>query len=85
MISNIQNKIVELMPHDKCLHFVFGFFIFALSNLFLNDVYSLGIVFLFALAKEIRDEISYGGFDVKDLIFTILPALTKLLLILCKR
>ena len=64
-----------IVPIDKANHFIYGFFIYVLSNYFLNDLYSIGIVFLFALGKEIRDEIVYKGFDYKDLIATMIPSI----------
>jgi hypothetical protein len=64
-----------LIEQDKANHFIYGFFIFVLSNYFLNDLYSIGIVFLIALGKEIRDQIVYKGFDYKDLIATIIPSI----------
>ncbi len=64
-----------LIPSDKANHFIYGFFIYVLSNYFFNDLYSIGIVFLIALFKEIKDQIVYKGFDYKDLLATILPAI----------
>jgi hypothetical protein len=64
-----------LIEQDKANHFIYGFFIFVLSNYFLNDLYSIGIVFLIALGKEIRDQIVYKGFDYKDLIATMIPSI----------
>lgn len=66
---------LPLIPIDKANHFIYGFFIFVLSNCFLNNHYSIGIVFLFALSKEIKDQIDYKGFDYKDLLMTITPAI----------
>jgi hypothetical protein len=63
-----------LIPQDKANHFIYGFFIYILSNIVLNDLYSLLIVILFALGKEIKDQIVYKGFDYKDLLATITPA-----------
>ena len=83
--QQIQNKIIELIPIDKALHFIAGFFIFVLSNCFLSDLYSLLIVFIIALAKETRDEITYRGGDWKDVLFTILPAVTLFVLFLLKQ
>lgn len=34
-----------------------------ISQYFLNDYLSFGIVFAFALGKEIKDQIVYKGFD----------------------
>ena len=82
--NDIQNKIVELIQHDKALHFMFGFFLFVLSNIFLSDSYCIGIVFIVALIKEIRDEIVYKGFDWRDIIATVLPSICILVLNLLK-
>ena len=64
---------LPLIPLDKANHFIYGFFIYVLSNLVFIDNYSLLIVFAFALVKEIKDEIVYHGFDIKDLLITLLP------------
>ena len=64
-----------IIPIDKANHFIYGFFIYVLSNYFLNDLYSIGIVFLFALIKEIKDQIVYKGFDYKDLLATMIPSI----------
>ena len=74
MYQKIQNKIVEFLAHDKCLHFMFGLIVFVLSALFVQDEIALGITFLVALLKEIRDHVKYKGFDIADIIFTVIPA-----------
>ena len=66
---------LPLIPHDKANHFIYGFVIFVLSNLVLNEWTSLAVVCLFAFGKEIYDEWKYGGFDIYDAIYTIAPAL----------
>ena len=78
-IKEIQSKIMLLLPHDKCLHFLVGFIIFSITNLFLGNLFSLGIVAVIALLKECYDEYDYGGFDIVDFIFTILPGLILLI------
>jgi len=83
--QQIQNKIIELIPIDKALHFLAGFFLFVLSNCFLSDLYSLLIVFFIAVVKEIRDEITYKGGDWKDVLFTVAPAVTLFVLFLLKQ
>lgn len=74
---------LPLIPQDKANHFIYGFTIYLISNLLLTDFYSLGVVFLFAIGKEIKDQIVYKGFDWKDLITTMIPGiliiLTKLI------
>jgi hypothetical protein len=64
-----------LVAQDKANHFLYGFLIFMISQYFLNDYLSFGIVFAFALGKEIKDEIVYKGFDYKDLLVTLLPSI----------
>ena len=66
---------LPLIPHDKANHFIYGFVIFVLSNLVLNEWISLLIVCFFAFRKEIYDEWKYGGFDIYDAVWTIAPAL----------
>ena len=78
MIQQIQNKIVEFVAHDKALHFIAGFLLYVLASCFLPDLYCFFLVLLVAFAKEIRDQIVYKGFDISDLIFTMIPALIML-------
>ena len=66
---------MKLIAQDKANHFVYGFLIFIISQYFLNDYFSFGIVFAFALGKEIKDQIVYKGFDYKDLLVTLLPSI----------
>ena len=84
MINKTQELAVKYLPHDKCLHFLAGFIIYVLINCFLSDIHSLITVFVIALGKEIRDELTYRGGDWKDVLFTILPAVTLVLLNLYK-
>lgn len=46
-----------------------------ISQYFLNDYLSFGVVFTFAIGKEIKDQIVYKGFDYKDLLVTLLPSI----------
>jgi hypothetical protein len=64
-----------LIAQDKANHFLYGFLIFIISQYFLNDYLSFGVVFVFALGKEIKDQIVYKGFDYKDLLVTLLPSI----------
>jgi hypothetical protein len=64
-----------LVAQDKANHFLYGFLIFMISQYFLNDYLSFGIVFAFALGKEVKDQIVYKGFDYKDLLVTLLPSI----------
>ena len=64
-----------LIAQDKANHFLYGFLIFIISQYFLNDYLSFGVVFAFAIGKEIKDQIVYKGFDYKDLLVTLLPSI----------
>lgn len=64
-----------LISQDKANHFLYGFLIFIISQYFLNDYLSFGVVFAFAIGKEIKDQIVYKGFDYKDLLVTLLPSI----------
>ena len=62
--------------HDKLLHFFYGFFIFVISDIFINDWYSIIPVFIIAIVKELYDKISKKGTpEIMDVVFTILPAI----------
>ena len=71
---------LPIVPLDKANHFIYGFAIYIISSLFVIPEMAFLIVLLFALGKEIRDEFVYSGFDVKDILATIFPALILLLL-----
>jgi len=66
---------LPIIPQDKANHFIYGFVIFILTNLFLNIYISFTIVTLFAFGKELYDEWKYKGFDIIDIFWTIIPAL----------
>ena len=71
---------LPIVPLDKANHFIYGFAIYIISSLFVIPETAFLIVLLFALGKEIRDEFVYSGFDVKDVLATICPALILFLL-----
>jgi hypothetical protein len=76
---------IPLIPIDKANHFIYGFAIYFIANLFLNPFSSLGIVLLFALSKEVIDEIRCKAFDKIDLLVTLLPAVLLVLKTLIKK
>ena len=78
--NNFQDWVIKTFPHDKCIHFILGIVFYVLSNVFLSDIHSLIIVFIVAVAKETRDEIAYKGGDWKDILFTVIPAITIFIL-----
>ena len=59
------------IPHDKLLHSFYGTLIY-LPISYVDSFIALGIVAVVALSKEILDEKDYGGFDLADIIATIL-------------
>jgi hypothetical protein len=68
--------ILPQIPKDKANHFIYGFVIFILSNLFFIDFISLAIVLFFAVSKEVHDKFStLGTPDVYDILATVLPAI----------
>ncbi len=73
--QDIQTKIENYIPQDKCIHFIVGFFLAILSLHFLSNMQSIILVTIISLIKEIRDKIVRNNFDWKDLIATILPTL----------
>ena len=70
------------MPYDKKLHFLAGlcitciviitcYFNFGVVNL----RFGLGCGMVAGVAKEVKDEITYGGFDYVDMLVTWLGAI----------
>jgi len=63
------------IAHDKILHFFYGFFIYAISLIFLDRYYDLIPVFIIAIGKEIYDKITKKGTpEVMDFVYTIAPS-----------
>ncbi len=79
---------LPIIPLDKANHFVYGFIVFFISqliftivNINLNiNIISVIITLIFALSKEIKDQIIYKGFSWYDLIITMVPSLLITLL-----
>ena len=68
-MDKIFQKLANIQ-HDKLLHSFYGTVIYLLLSLFSPIVAILTVIFV-AIAKEIYDEVKYGGFDWKDLVATI--------------
>lgn len=67
---------LPLIPEDKANHFVYGFVIYVLANLFLNDYYSFGIVIAFGIGREVYQKVNKTGHvELMDVIYTLIPAL----------
>lgn len=65
------------IPSDKALHFIAGMLVVAVIATAIPCVAPFAIVFgiIAGIAKEVRDEIVYGGFDWKDLVATVVGSL----------
>lgn len=70
---------LPVIQKDKGNHFVYGFVIFVLFNLLLNNFVSFMITLAIALWKEMYDERKYGGFCWKDLTYTMIPAVVLII------
>lgn len=66
------DKLIQLMvdiPKDKLLHGFYGVLIYLVAAL-VSPMFGVIAVVVIAIAKEVSDEIRYGGFDWKDIIAT---------------
>ena len=69
-MSKVLNYLASL-PKDKLLHSFYGTLIY-LPISYVDSSIALGVVAVVALSKEISDEKDYGGFDLADIIATML-------------
>lgn len=66
--------------NDKILHLLFGFIIaWRLIDINIHWIIALVVVILFGVAKEVYDYKSYGLFDYKDMLATIIGGALLLL------
>lgn len=69
------------MQRDKALHFAAGLTISLLIGfLFWNPIVGFAVAATVGIAKEVKDEYVYGGFDALDLLSTGLGGLTGALI-----
>lgn len=61
------------LPKDKANHAFYGLLIYCVFGLISINA-GLWAVYVFAILKEVYDEVTYGGADVIDAVITILPA-----------
>ena len=74
-VVDLCDKLPLPMKSDKKAHLVCGYLIALVVTItFSNPSIGFMVGAMFAIGKEIRDEISYNGFDFKDILFTILGA-----------
>lgn len=84
-------KILEIInrltpEQDKLKHFFWGFVYAVVScviGCYLLDskLFTMFLPVVFGAAKEIYDDITYGGFDVEDLFYTLIPSFIITLII----
>lgn len=71
------------IPSDKMLHFIAGMLITAIVAVIVPRFtpIAMSVAVVAGFAKELRDEITYGGFDWKDLLATVLGGVVMQVLI----
>lgn len=71
------------IPSDKMLHFIVGMLITAIVAVIVPRFtpIAMTVAVVAGFAKELRDEITYGGFDWYDLIATVLGGVVMQVLI----
>lgn len=64
------------IPQNKGSHFIYGFFIYVITDYFIYNLYSFLIVSFIAIGKEICDRLLKKTImNIWDAIWTIVPAL----------
>ena len=58
------------IPKDKLLHSFYGVLIYLVAVL-VSPMFGIIAVVIVAVAKEVYDEIKYGGFDWGDIVATV--------------
>jgi hypothetical protein len=81
MGTDMKNKLYDLIPHDKALHFIAGVLIFAVVNL-INPFLAIATVCAAAVTNEIWDKAEGGAYSWKDIAFTVAGGLVGLFIAL---
>jgi len=69
------------MPIDKQYHFLAGFCIYIIAQLFMQPIPAIILVIAIATGKEVYDYVSGKGTpDVNDILYTIYGAMPLLIL-----
>lgn len=58
------------IPKDKLLHSFYGVLIYLVAAL-VSPLFGIIAIVVIAIAKEVYDEIKYGGFDWVDIVATV--------------
>lgn len=71
------------IPSDKMLHFIAGMLITAIVAVIVPRFAPLAVTVavVAGLAKEVYDEITYGGFDFKDWLATVIGGVVMQIII----
>ncbi len=67
---NIEQRIAQALPHDKCLHFIAGVLIFAAFH-FQLGTYAMYVVLGLGSAKEVYDASRNGDASKGDIFATV--------------
>ena len=67
---NAEQRIAQLLPHDKCLHFIAGVVIFACAHFSMGHD-ALYVVCAIAAAKEAADAGRHGDVSNLDIFATM--------------
>lgn len=76
-------NILVSIPCDKMMHFIAGMLITAIVAVIVPRFapIAMTVAVVAGFAKEIRDEITYGGFDWEDLLATVLGGVVMQIII----
>jgi hypothetical protein len=74
----IEALIMQVIPHDKCLHVIAGMLIFAATH-FAAWWIGMAVVVLVGFLKELLDHFTEGDVSVWDVVATIAGGLVGLL------
>ena len=83
-IVEVINKLLpgDWLPADKKAHLVCGFLISLIVGLLDAPLTGFWLGTAAAVAKEVRDEFAYGGFDYHDLVVTEIGVLSACLILI---
>lgn len=81
MIKKIYDffKILNKIPKDKLLHFVYGYIGFIFLTIFMLPSLALLTVAIAAGLKEYVDDKGYGNFEILDFTATTLPGVIHII------
>lgn len=79
MIANLIKKLPSI-SHDKANHFIYGSIIAAATSPFIGVPYTMVVVSVFAIGKEVIDKVSKKGTpSVADIVATVVGGVVVVL------